>query len=40
MPVFELSINTSIPNKKEVATKLSKLVAEILGKPESVLPRL
>jgi phenylpyruvate tautomerase PptA (4-oxalocrotonate tautomerase family) len=39
MPVFELNTNTSIPNKKEVATRLSKLVAEILGKPESVLLR-
>jgi phenylpyruvate tautomerase PptA (4-oxalocrotonate tautomerase family) len=40
MPVFELNTNTSIANKKEVATSLSKLVAESLGKPESVLPRL
>ena len=36
MPVIELNANTSIPNKKEVALKLTKLVASLLGKPESV----
>jgi hypothetical protein len=38
MPVLEISTNTSISNKKEIALKASKLVGELLGKPESVLP--
>lgn len=36
MPVLELNTNTSIPNKKEVAVKASKLMAQLLGKPEHV----
>jgi len=38
MPVLEINVNISIPNKKELAIKASKLVAALLGKPESVRP--
>jgi hypothetical protein len=36
MPVFEFNTNISIPNKKEVTLKISKLVSELLGKSEGV----
>ena len=38
MPVLELRTNTKITNKKEVTLKASKLMSELLGKPEAVLP--
>jgi hypothetical protein len=36
MPVLELNTNTTISNKKEIAVKASKLMAQLLGKPENV----
>jgi phenylpyruvate tautomerase PptA (4-oxalocrotonate tautomerase family) len=36
MPVLEIYTNKTISNKKEIAVKASKLMAELLGKPESV----
>ena len=38
MPVLEIYTNKTIPNKKEIAVKASKLMADLLGKPESVPP--
>lgn len=38
MPVLELRTNTKIANKKEVTLKASKLISQLLGKSEAVLP--
>jgi len=38
MPVLEINTNTKVANKKEIAQKASKLMAQLLGKPESVFP--
>ena len=38
MPVLEINTNTTVANKKEIAQKASKLMAQLLGKPESVCP--
>jgi phenylpyruvate tautomerase PptA (4-oxalocrotonate tautomerase family) len=38
MPVLEIYTNKTISNKKEIAVKASKLMADLLGKPESVIP--
>ena len=40
MPVLDICTNTTVSNKKELALKASKLMAELLGKPEYVYPRL
>jgi len=38
MPVLEINTNIKVANKKEIAVKASKLMAELLGKPNSVPP--
>ncbi len=35
MPLFELSTNTAIDDSQHIAEQVSKLTADILGKPES-----
>jgi phenylpyruvate tautomerase len=35
MPLLEISTNTKIDNKQNLAEEASKLTAELLGKPES-----
>jgi phenylpyruvate tautomerase PptA (4-oxalocrotonate tautomerase family) len=37
MPVLEIYTNKTISNKKEIAVRASKLMADLLGKPESVI---